>query len=224
MNTKDNKYQTWYNSLVERARNRAIEGYVERHHIIPKSLGGTDEPSNIVALTAREHLIAHMLLPRFVEQPGKMWCTLWTMMNIRKLKRRVGSKMYERVKIEQAVAHSACMKGRPNPGVSAALKGRKFPDRSAAMKGKPNGRKGIPVPKISAALKGRKRPGLSAIMKGRPSPLKGRPRSEETKAKVSAALKGRKQAPWAVEIRRQRIIEYYAKKKQSQALLSHSPN
>ena len=36
--------------------------YVERHHIIPKSLGGSNNPDNIVAVTAREHYILHELL------------------------------------------------------------------------------------------------------------------------------------------------------------------
>jgi hypothetical protein len=39
--------------------------YTERHHIIPKCIGGTDEPSNIVRLSAREHYIAHRLLVKF---------------------------------------------------------------------------------------------------------------------------------------------------------------
>ncbi len=59
-----NKYQKWYDSLIERARTRALEGYVETHHIIPKCLGGTNDSSNLVKLTAREHLIAHLLLYR----------------------------------------------------------------------------------------------------------------------------------------------------------------
>ena len=39
--------------------------YVELHHIIPKSLGGLNNPENLVCLTAREHCIAHLLLCRF---------------------------------------------------------------------------------------------------------------------------------------------------------------
>jgi hypothetical protein len=38
------------------------EGYSEKHHIIPRSLGGADIKNNIVHLTAREHFIAHLLL------------------------------------------------------------------------------------------------------------------------------------------------------------------
>ena len=37
---------------------------MERHHIIPRSLGGLDDPDNIVSLTVREHFFAHELLLR----------------------------------------------------------------------------------------------------------------------------------------------------------------
>lgn len=60
-----NKYTSWYNSIVSQAKHRStISGYVEKHHIIPKSLGGTNDQSNIVSLTAREHFICHRLLTR----------------------------------------------------------------------------------------------------------------------------------------------------------------
>ena len=51
-----------YDSLISRACNRTIVGYVERHHIIPKCIGGTDDADNIVSLTPEEHYLAHLLL------------------------------------------------------------------------------------------------------------------------------------------------------------------
>ena len=61
---ENNKYLIWYNHLIERARNREklVGIYYEKHHIIPKSIGGEDVDSNYAYLTAREHIIAHMLL------------------------------------------------------------------------------------------------------------------------------------------------------------------
>jgi len=51
-----NRYYDWYQKLIEKARSRPmIEGYFEKHHIIPRSLGGTNDPENIVNLTSREH-------------------------------------------------------------------------------------------------------------------------------------------------------------------------
>jgi hypothetical protein len=59
---KESKYSKWYEALICKAKNRTIEGYVETHHIIPRSFGGNDSKSNLVKLTAREHYIAHALL------------------------------------------------------------------------------------------------------------------------------------------------------------------
>lgn len=55
-------YQKIYDALIERGRNRIPQGYVERHHILPRCMGGSDENSNLVALTPEEHFVAHILL------------------------------------------------------------------------------------------------------------------------------------------------------------------
>lgn len=39
-------------------------GYSEKHHIVPKCLGGSDDKFNLVVLTAREHFLAHYLLTK----------------------------------------------------------------------------------------------------------------------------------------------------------------
>jgi hypothetical protein len=61
-----NKYTSWYFSIIEQSKQRSIDGYFETHHIIPKSLGGDNDPSNLVTLTAREHFICHLLLVKMV--------------------------------------------------------------------------------------------------------------------------------------------------------------
>lgn len=61
----DSKYTTWYFNIVEAASSRLMtEG--EKHHIIPRSLGGTNNKENIVKLTYREHFICHWLLTKMV--------------------------------------------------------------------------------------------------------------------------------------------------------------
>lgn len=56
-------YKRQYDLLIEKARKRGkVEGYKERHHIIPKCMGGGNEKENLVELTAREHYVAHRLL------------------------------------------------------------------------------------------------------------------------------------------------------------------
>ena len=55
-------YIKHYNRLCESRKKMNREGYQEVHHIIPKCKGGSDDPDNLVSLTAREHFIAHRLL------------------------------------------------------------------------------------------------------------------------------------------------------------------
>jgi len=62
---KSNKYKRWYDSIISNAKERTLDGYVEKHHIIPRCMGGSDDRNNLVELTAREHFICHWLLPKF---------------------------------------------------------------------------------------------------------------------------------------------------------------
>jgi hypothetical protein len=76
------------------------ENCQERHHIIPRSLGGTNDFDNLVIVTAREHYILHMLLPKFItdkKDKEKMICAYNYMCNIKKT--RINARLYERNKI-----------------------------------------------------------------------------------------------------------------------------
>ena len=68
-----NKYTEWYNRIILRAQTRNLPEtiYVERHHIIPKSMGGSDDPCNLVKLTPREHFVCHRLLPKMTTGQNK---------------------------------------------------------------------------------------------------------------------------------------------------------
>jgi hypothetical protein len=48
-------YMKIYNDLVSHAKSQILptDTYVERHHIIMKSLGGSNDKSNLVTFTAR---------------------------------------------------------------------------------------------------------------------------------------------------------------------------
>ena len=65
-------YNNVYYSIIKNRLDNPVEGYVEHHHIVPKSEGGTDNDDNIVALTAREHYICHLLLAKIYDD-YKMW-------------------------------------------------------------------------------------------------------------------------------------------------------
>jgi hypothetical protein len=55
-------YTKIYNNIIHRAQNRILEGYIEKHHIIPKCLGGNNDIINLVALTPEEHYLCHLIL------------------------------------------------------------------------------------------------------------------------------------------------------------------
>jgi hypothetical protein len=55
-------YARHYERLISRARSRLLEGYTESHHVVPRCMGGTEDRSNLVRLTAEEHFVAHQLL------------------------------------------------------------------------------------------------------------------------------------------------------------------
>lgn len=73
-----NKYLRWYEAIVQSAKERKLQGYVEKHHVLPLSMGGSNSPDNIIEVTAREHFILHALLTRFTtgKSRQKMFCAL----------------------------------------------------------------------------------------------------------------------------------------------------
>ena len=52
-----NKYTKWYYSIINNAKTRNIIIYSEKHHIIPRSLGGDNSTENIVKLTEAMNLL-----------------------------------------------------------------------------------------------------------------------------------------------------------------------
>jgi hypothetical protein len=89
----DNKYRKWYFTIIEAAKSRKEDLIGERHHIVPKCLGGSDEEDNIVLLTFREHYVAHALLTKI--HPSKdlihaFWC-----MSFMNRKKYQNSHLYE---------------------------------------------------------------------------------------------------------------------------------
>lgn len=70
-------YKMHYEKLIERAKNRQLTGYVEKHHIIPKCMGGKNNKENIVILTPEEHYFAHYILVKIYPDNHRL---LWAVM------------------------------------------------------------------------------------------------------------------------------------------------
>lgn len=104
-------YAKIYNQIIKNAKsknrlkNTGI--YYETHHIIPKSLGGSNKKENLVLLTAREHFICHALLvkihkhvPENYLKMLRAFVMLSTMKNNSQSERYIHSKIYESVKMK----------------------------------------------------------------------------------------------------------------------------
>jgi hypothetical protein len=68
-------YKKIYDKIIENRLNNPLDEteYGENHHIIPRSLGGSDEVQNLVRLTAREHFICHALLAEMYDTETFEW-------------------------------------------------------------------------------------------------------------------------------------------------------
>lgn len=111
-----NKYSSWYFNIIDNARNRITVGYSEKHHIIPRAAGGSDDNDNIVKLTAKEHFVCHLLLTKCTsgEIRYKMVCAVNKMLMINRNQERYvpTSTQYQRIREEFANVHSENMTGR----------------------------------------------------------------------------------------------------------------
>lgn len=101
-------YQRIHNSIIQKAKDenrKKIKGgtYYERHHIIPKCMGGDNTKDNLVLLTAKEHYIIHLLLIEIYPNNEKLIYAFWMMGNKSTSKHKrnyiIPSFQYERLKI-----------------------------------------------------------------------------------------------------------------------------
>jgi hypothetical protein len=192
-----NKYQTWYRNITDRARSRTLEGYVERHHVIPRSLGGTDDANNLVSLTAREHFVCHWLLTKIYtgEARYKMINAMYIMRAEgpyqKRYESKITSRVYNTLREEYSKYISNLNKGRVQPleenvKQKAAQTGRKrapFSDEwrakmSKSKQGENNNRYGVKITEDT-----RKKMREKAI---------GRKQSAETVQKKADAIRGSK--------------------------------
>jgi hypothetical protein len=65
-------YKLHYENLIKKSKDRKLSGYVERHHIIPKCMSGSDNETNIAILTPEEHFVAHQLLVKMYPDNKKL--------------------------------------------------------------------------------------------------------------------------------------------------------
>lgn len=109
----ENKYYRHYWMIICNARDRdtsLIKG--ELHHIVPRSMGGSENSENIVKLSYKEHYICHYLLTKFTV--GIHWrkmISAFTYMNTpHRGKRYFNSRLFESHRKNIAIVSSERMK------------------------------------------------------------------------------------------------------------------
>ena len=86
-------YKGIYDRIILRARFRELSGYSENHHVVPRCMGGSNKPANIVELTPEEHFTCHLLLVKIHPTEPKLVYAAKRMTDGNKLQSRK-NKMY----------------------------------------------------------------------------------------------------------------------------------
>lgn len=187
----DNKYSKTYFKIVNHPRvasRRKGDSYYERHHIIPRCLGGNNSVDNLVLLTAREHFLCHYLLTKMSPEP-KLVYALHRMTHSGDMHQRYRSRLYAtaRERFGEAIADLHRKRFSRDPGLR-----QKVSDQFRGKKRSPEA-----VAKMAAAQKGKTvsaetRAAISKANKGRPNEaLRGKPKTVEHKQALADAKRGK---------------------------------
>jgi rubrerythrin len=200
-------YSKVYFSTIEKAVQRGwkkAQGR-ERHHIIPQSLGGSNDKSNLVYLSCREHFLCHWLLVKMTqgEYYHKMVYALMGMRAENEHQERYQTiftaRVYEKYRIEHAEYHSKLMKSKNlvpwNKGGGTLTEEQLENVRHAARNRN--------IDPIKQAEGQRKR--IAKIV--------GQKRTDETKRLMSLASKGKPKGPMSEEQKQARSITMTGQKK-----------
>jgi hypothetical protein len=203
-------YIKHYNQLIDRSKIRNLDVYTESHHIIPKCLGGRDEPSNLVELTPEEHFVAHQLLVKIYPDNRKLLFAV-RMMTISPIGKRTKNKMYGWLKRRMAeLGHSSETREKIGKSHLGSKRSEETKIKMSLLQKERGGygpkkhseetkikmsasRKGIPKPRsIEHQLN------LTISLKGKPATpgFSGRKHSEESKKKSADAHLSKNLQPW----------------------------
>ena len=109
------------------------DNYYERHHIIPKSLGGSNKEDNLTYLTGKAHYVAHYLLYKIHGTGPMAYAFAMTSMMDEDGRRHVPNGRSYAVALK---ARSIAMTGRNNPRYGVAMSSEHKAKISASNKGR----------------------------------------------------------------------------------------
>ena len=185
----ESKYTRWYYAIIEKRRVDHSHEQSEVHHIIPRSLGGSDEPNNLVRLSYHDHAWCHWLLTKMTSgnDLAKMRYA-FNMMNVggEHMGRTLDSKIvraYAKNREELLKLHSEFMRGREPWNKGKKLDGEELEKQRERIKNRKK-----PSPEI-----------MEAANKKRIEKMSGRKQSEETSEKKRQAMLGFKRGPMSDE-------------------------
>jgi hypothetical protein len=184
-------YLKIYDQLINYARRNPPQGYSESHHIIPRCIGGCDEQTNLIRLSARQHFVAHLLLAKI--HGGKLIIAAFMMMTMK----RYNARQYEWVKIEHAKIKAQSLK--QNHIAKGSVRSAEY---KAAVSARMMGHKFNIGRKASVSTKDKQR--VAKI--GKPSPRKGVKLSSVECEKIRQRLTGKKQSPETIAKRVKHLL------------------
>lgn len=147
---------------MERSFGRELDCYTEKHHIIPKCMGGDNNKRNLAILTPEEHYVAHQLLTKIYPSNIKLIYAT-TMMCASK---RYNNKLY----------------GWLRRRFGESQKGKFISEETRQKISKAN---------MGNVCSDETRKKLSELKRGELHNMFGVPRSQETRQKISDANKGK---------------------------------
>ena len=166
----------------QKATDRTTNSYFENHHILPRCQGGTDDKINMILLTAREHLIAHLILTKIHPSVTGLVHSLWILNHVGKTK--INSRIFETLRNNHSLLLRLIFKGRKRPKQSSETKAKRL-ESSRLYHEK---RRGIPCPFMVEWHRTHVHPFLN------------KKHSDSAKLKISQAAKDQQNEMWRANI------------------------
>ena len=236
------------NILNTRGRHGIQNEYYERHHILARCCGGTDEEGNLIDLFAEEHYTAHKLLAEENPMILGLQQAFACMSFMKKERYKVTCEEYAAAKKAQAAVSSAKLKG-VTPGIRKGIpqseetkqklreKNKNYKPTEEARRRQSEAQKGRKVSKetrkkLHDARIGIKLPPefgekMSIVMRGNQN-AKGHVLSEESKQKIQETKKRNGTNKWsekqheAIRLKQERGELHWALSEETKKRISES--